>query len=179
MKKVLKVIGVLLLLIIAFVLIAGIFVSKVYHLERDITINAPRDTVWNNVSSLRAMMKWSPWTDPDPNVQLTYEGEDGAIGSTFHWKGNKDVGSGNQTITSVDKPSSIKSHINFIEPFSGQADAYISLADVGGSTKATWGLDIKYPYPMNVMQLFVNMDDMMGKQYNTGLSRLKKLSEHQ
>jgi len=177
MKKFLKVIGIILLLIIAFVLIAGIFVSKTYHIEKDITINASRDTVWNNLSSLRAMMKWSPWTDADPNVQVTYEGQEGAVGSLYRWKGNKQVGSGNQTITKIDKPSRIETHLNFIEPFSGEADAYLNLGDAGNGTKVTWGFDTKYPYPMNVMTLFINMDEMMGKQYNTGLERLKKLSE--
>lgn len=177
MKKVLKVIGVILLLIIAFVLIAGIFVSKTYHLEKSISINAPKEKVWSNVNSLQKMMKWTPFLDRDPNAQGSYEGQEGAVGSVYRWKGNKEVGEGNQTITKIDGPNSILTHLSFIEPFSGEADAYMNLTDEGGGTKATWGFDTKYAYPMNVMQLFINMDEMMGAEYDKGLSRLKKISE--
>ncbi|MEJ0104559.1 MAG: SRPBCC family protein [Bacteroidota bacterium] len=96
MKRVLKIIGVILLVIILFVLIAGIFVPKTFHLEKEITINAPRDTVWSYVSSLQGQVKWSPWPEKDPNIQASFEGQEGAVGSVYRWKGNKDVGSGNQ-----------------------------------------------------------------------------------
>ena len=177
MKKFFKVIGVILLLIIAFVLIAGIFVSKTYHLDKTITINAPKEKIWGNVSSLQQMMKWSPWLEKDPNAQTSFEGQEGTIGSVYRWRGNKDVGSGNQTITKIDRPNSIITHLTFIEPFSGEADSFINLADEGAATKVTWGFDTKYPYPMNVMQLFINMDEMMGTQYDKGLAKLKQISE--
>jgi len=177
MKKVLKIIGVILLLVIAFVLIAGIFVPKTYHLEKDITINAPTDKVWNHVNTLQALEKWSPWADIDPAMKVEHEGQPGAIGSVYRWEGNKDVGSGNQTLTKIQQPERVETHLHFIKPFKGEADSFIQLAGAGNATKVTWGFDTKYSYPMNVMQLFVDMDEMMGKQYNKGLSKLKTISE--
>src|SRR2546430_883129 len=102
MKKFLKVIGVIILLLVAFVLIAGLFVSKTYHMERDITINTSRDKVWNNVSTLHGIQKWNPWSEKDPNIQGTYEGQDGTVGAAYKWDGNKDVGSGSQVLTKVE-----------------------------------------------------------------------------
>lgn len=177
MKKFLKIIGVLLLLAIAFVLIAGLIVKKDYHIDRSITINAPKDSVWAFVNSLQKMEKWSPWLDKDSTAKTSHEGQEGAVGSIYRWDGNKDVGKGNQTITKTEAPGNIESHINFIKPFSGEADVYMHLSDTTGGTKVTWGFDTKYKYPMNVMQLFVNMDKMMGEQYDKGLSRLKALAE--
>ena len=177
MKKVLKIIVVILLLVIAFVLIAGIFVSKTYHLEKDITINAPQEKVWNNVNSLQAMEKWSPWTDIDPNMKISHEGQQGTVGSVYRWEGNRDAGSGNQTITKLQQPARVETHLNFIKPFKGEADTYIVLDGAENGTKVSWGFDTRYSYPMNVMQLFIDMDDMMGKQYDKGLSKLKSLSE--
>jgi hypothetical protein len=177
MKKILKIIGVILLLAIAFVLIAGLFVPKTYHLEKDITINASRDKVWGHVNSLQQLEKWSPWVEKDPAMKVTHEGQEGAVGSVYKWDGNKNVGEGSQTLTKVQQPDRVESHLHFIEPFEGEADAFIILAEAGNSTKVTWGFDTKYSYPMNVMQLFVNMDEMMGKEYNSGLSKLKQLSE--
>src|SRR4026207_2429062 len=177
MKKILKIIGVILLLAIAFVLIAGIFVPKTYHLEKDITINAPQDKVWGNVSSLQAMEKWSPWTDIDPAMKVSHEGQPGTVGSVYRWEGNSDAGSGNQTITKLQQAERVETHLNFIKPMKGKADTYLVLAGTGNATKVTWGFDTKYSYPMNVMQLFFDMDEMMGKQYDKGLSKLKTMSE--
>jgi uncharacterized protein YndB with AHSA1/START domain len=176
MKKVLKIIGIILLVVILFILIAGVFVSKTVHLEKEITINAPRDTVWNYVSSLQGQLKWSPWPERDPDIQASFDGQEGAVGSVYRWKGNKDVGSGNQTITKIE-PGRVETHLNFIEPFSGQADAFVNLTEAGAGTKVTWGFDSRYPYPMNVMLLFINMDELIGKDYNAGLEKLKRLSE--
>jgi hypothetical protein len=177
MKKVLKIVGILVLLIIAFVLIAGLFVSKDYHFQKDMVINAPQEKVWSHINSLREMEKWSPWSSRDPNIQITYEGQDGTVGSKYHWKGNKEVGSGNMTITGIDPLKETKTQIHFIEPWEGDANSFIRLADQGGSTKVTWGFDSKTPYPMNVMHLFMNMDAMMDQDFSTGLTKLKSLSE--
>jgi len=177
MKKVLKIIGVIILLIVVFVLIAGLFVSKTYHLEKDITINAPREKVWSHVSSLREMEKWNPWREKDPNIKADFEGQDGTLGSVYNWSGNKDVGSGSQTITKLEKPDRVESHLHVIEPFEGEADAFTRLVDAGNGTKVTWGFDTKYAYPMNTMLLFIDMDGMMGKDYNNGLAKLKAICE--
>ncbi|QEC66513.1 SRPBCC family protein [Panacibacter ginsenosidivorans] len=177
MKKILKIIGVILLLVIVFVLIAGLVLPKTYHVERDITINAPREKVWDNTSTLHGLHSWSPWIEADPNVKITYEGQDGTIGAAYKWEGNSDVGMGVQTISKTEKPNSFDTHIHFIKPFDGEADSYINLSDAGSSTKVTWSLDGKYAYPMNTMQLFMNMDKMIGDKYNTGLGKLKTLCE--
>ena len=177
MKKVLKIIGVLILLAIAFVLIAGIFVPQTYHLEKDITINAPKDKVWSHVNSLQQLEKWSPWSGKDPAMKVTYEGQEGAIGSVYKWDGNSDVGEGTQTLTKVQQPDKVETHLHFIEPFEGEADAFINLVEAGNGTKVSWGFDTRYSYPMNVMQLFVDMDEMMGREYNAGLSKLKQICE--
>lgn len=177
MKKVLKFIGILIVLVIAFVLIAGLFLSKTYHVERDITINEPREKVWNNVSTLHGLHSWSPWIEADPNVKITYEGQDGAVGAAYKWEGNSEVGMGVQTISKTEKSNSFGTHIHFIKPFDGEADSHIDLTDAGSSTKATWSLDGKYSYPMNVMQLFMDMDKTIGDKYNTGLGKLKTICE--
>ncbi|WP_153800286.1 SRPBCC family protein [Foetidibacter luteolus] len=177
MKKVLKVIGIIVLALIIFVLIAGLFVSKDYHLEKNITINAPREKVWGLVNSFEQMDKWNPWKDPDPNIQISYEGQQGTVGSVYKWEGNNDVGAGNQTFTKLEPMSRTESHINFIKPFKGEADVFLQLDEVSGGTKVNWGFDTRYSYPMNTMLLFIDMDKMMGEKYDTGLARLKKLAE--
>lgn len=176
MKKFLKIIGIGIITIIAIVLITALFAPKTLHLEREITINAPKEKVWGNVNSLHALHTWSPWVEPDPNIKITYEGQDGTVGAVYKWIGNDDVGQGEQTITKIDAPNSIGSHVHFIKPFEGQADAFINLSEAGSATKVTWGFNSKYSYPMNIV-LLMNMDKMIGDTYSKGLNKLKTMCE--
>lgn len=179
MKKILKFIGIILLLLIAFVLISGLFVPKTYRMEKSILINAPREKVWSNVNSLQKLAAWSPWAVKDPNMKVQFEGKEGAVGSMYKWEGNKNVGAGSQSISRIDVPNQLETKLHFIKPFEGNADAFINLKDSANGTKASWGFQTRYAYPMNVMLLFVNMDEMMGKEYHAGLTKLKRISESQ
>ena len=175
--KVLKIIGLILLGIIVLILIAAIFAPKTVHLEREITINTTPEKIWPLVANFRNHTRWSPFIKKDPNLSLIYEGKDGTVGSVYSWEGNREVGSGRQTMTKLEEPRRVESHLNFIEPFEGEADAFIVLTPVGSSTKTVWGFDSKYAYPMNAMLLFMNFDDMLGKDYSQGLAKLKELAE--
>jgi len=179
MKTVLKVIGLLLLGIIAFILIAGIFIDKDYHFERSVTIDAPREIVWNNVSSLSALNSWSPWMERDPQMEHSISGTDGTVGATHSWKGNKDVGSGSQTILELVPQEKVRTGLKFMEPMESEAFAFLNLSDEGNGTKVTWGFDSEYTYPFNTLCLFVDMDKYMDADYSAGLAKLKALSEKQ
>jgi len=179
MKKVLKIVGILILLVIVFVLVAAIFLPKTVHLEREVSINASPEKIWPLVSNFRNHTKWSPFIKKDPDVILTYEGADATVGSVYAWKGNREVGSGRQTLTKLVEPRRVESHLNFIEPFEGEAEAFMILTPAGAVTKTVWGFDSKYPYPMNAMLMFVDIDGMLGKDYSDGLSKLKQLAESQ
>lgn len=178
MKKLFKILGLIILLLLAFVLVTGIFVEKKVHLERSVVINAPKEKVWSHVNTLHGMHDWNPWRELDPNMQISYKGnQDGTPGAVYEWKGNSEVGSGTQTIASVTAPDNIKTDMHFTEPFDALAEAFINVADGGDATKVTWGFDTEYKYPMNTMLLFVNMDKSLGSDFSRGLEKLKVLCE--
>ena len=140
MKKALKYAGIIFLLMVAFVLVAGLFVKKNYHLERSVSINATHDSVWNYVCTLSNMQKWSPWLDLDPHVQTSIQGTDGTAGAVYTWNGNKDVGSGTQTITKIQPQQLVETHLHFLKPVDGEADTFTRLVNEAGATKVTWVL---------------------------------------
>jgi len=174
--KALKYIAIALGALVVLLLIVALFVPKDFNYEKSITINAPIDTVWVNVNSLSALDKWSPWNDHDPVMKKDMKGKDGNVGAVQSWESSI-VGSGSQTIAAVEKPTLFETELNFYKPYKSHGKAYIKLVSQGTSTKATWGMTGNMPYPMNVMTLFMNMDKNMGKDWNHGLSKLKKLSE--
>lgn len=177
MKKVLKGIGILLLAAILFVLIAGLFVPKDYHFERSIVIQAPREIIWQNISQFRNFEKWDPWSSKDPAMSRTIEGTDGTVGAVYRWKGNKEVGSGSQTIMALDPTNHVDISLKFKEPYSSEAKVFYNLQDTISAIKVTWGFNSEFPYPFNTFRIFMNMDKMMDADFSKGLANLKAISE--
>jgi hypothetical protein len=174
--KLLKYLGLGLLALVLLVLVVALFVPKEFVYEKSIAINAPIDSVWINAGSLTAMDKWSPWNDHDPNMKKELTGVDGTVGAKQSWDG-KVVGIGSQTITNVQKPMLFETSLDFKTPRESHGKGYVKLLANGATTNATWGMTGSMPYPFNVMILFMNMEKTMGKDWDLGLSRLKKLSE--
>ena len=162
--------------VIAVLLIAGLFIPKELHVERSIVINAPHNVIHEQVSSLQKINEWSPWKDYDSEMKVRYEGKDGEVGSVSHWEGNEDVGKGSQEIISITEDK-IETKVNFIEPWESKMVATYTLEQEEEGIKVTWGSDGENPYPLNVFSLFMNMDEMIGKDFEKGLVRLKEVSE--
>ncbi len=174
--KILKIIGIVLGTIVALILIVALFVPKSFTYEKTITINAPIDSVWKNVNSLSALDKWSPWNDHDPNMKKEISGVDGTIGAIQSWESDI-VGWGSQTIENIQAPTLFETKLDFIKPHESHGNAYVKLVSEGSSTKATWGMTGKMPYPLNIMNLIMNMEKQMGADWDNGLSKLKMLCE--
>jgi len=178
--KIIKKILLGIVLIIALLLVAGLFMRKDYMVERDIVIKKPNQVVFDYVKILKNQQNYSTWTNSDPNTKITYTGTDGTVGAVSAWSGNKDVGKGEQEIKKITEGQRIDVELRFIEPFEGRADAYfITEAIDSTQTKIKWGIKGEDKYPMNIMQLFINYDDMMGTQFEAGLKNLKTVLEKQ
>lgn len=176
--RILKRILLVLAVIIVLALVVAAFVEGKIKYEKSIEINAPIEKVWDNVSSLSAMDKWSPWNSKDSAMKRTMYGSDGAPGSKFCWESEKkDVGKGCQTLISRHKPNRVDTELKFLTPYESEAKAYVTLAPSGGGTKATWGFTSEVPYPFRIMNLFTNMDKMLDPDYTAGLKKLKEISE--
>lgn len=175
--KVLKYLGFGLLAVVLLVLVVALFVPKTFVYEKSVVINAPIDSVWVNTNSLSALDKWSPWNDHDPNMKKWSTGVDGTVGAVQGWDGEV-VGSGSQTIKTIQKPTLFETKLDFLKPHESHGEAYVKLVAEGSGTKATWGMSGSMPYPFNVMILFMNMEKSMGKDWDNGLAKLKSLSEN-
>jgi len=176
--KIVKYLGVGLLGIIVLVLVVALFVSKDMVYEKSISIDAPIETVWENTNSLADMDKWNPWDEKDPTMVKGFSGVDGTIGAMQSWDSEvKEVGKGQQTIARIEAPSLFETELVFYTPYESEAIGYVKLEVEGEGTKATWGFQSEMPYPFNVMALFTDMEDMMGEDWNKGLTKLKNISE--
>lgn len=174
--RILKILLFFILAIVGIALIAALFIDKNYKVEKEIVINKPKQEVFDYLKYLKNQDQFSYWASLDKNMQKTYTGTDGTVGFISAWKGNKDVGQGEQEIVGIKEGERLDYALRFKEPMESNSNAYITTEDAGaGQTKVKWAIYGKSNYPMNIMNPM--MDGMMGKDLTTGLANLKALLE--
>jgi hypothetical protein len=172
LKKILIVLGI----IIAIPLVVALFMKKEYIVERSTEINRPTGDVFNYVKHLKNHDNFTVWSKMDPDMVKEFRGEDATVGFVSAWDSQKeDVGKGEQEISKITEGQSIETELRFIKPFESKAQSAMITEPAGpNQTKVRWNFQGKMPYPMNFMLLFMNMDDMLGKDLQQGLDNLKK-----
>jgi len=179
MKKFFKVTGLILLSLVAIILLIAAFVKKDYAVERSITLNMPKQVVYDYVKYLKNQNTFSVWAKIDPTMKVEYRGTDGTVGFVSAWDSPvKQAGKGEQEITKMEEGKRIDYEIRFLEPMKSTDYAYIVFDSVNDSTtNVAWGFFGKMKYPMNTMLLFMDMDKMLGKDLDGGLHNLKAILE--
>ncbi len=164
--------------IIAALLLAGLIISKEIKATKEIVINKPKDEVFNYIKYLKNQQNYSKWATLDPNIKNEFHGTDGRPGFVNHWVGNKKVGEGEQEITAIEEGKALHTDLRFIKPFKSFAKSTMTTEAIdANSTKVSWGFESQMNYPMNIMKVFMNMSEMIGKDFSTGLVNLKTILE--
>lgn len=178
MKLILKILGVI-VVVIVLILVVALFTKKEYTVQREITINKPRQQVFDYVKLVRNQLNYNKWWQMDPNVKTDFRGTDGTVGFVAAWDSDKkEAGKGEQEIKHISEGESIDWELRFIRPFEGIADTRMTTTSLGeNQTKVTWTFNGKMKYPMNAMLLFMNMDKMLGKDLEASLTSLKTILE--
>ena len=168
---------IILALAIAVVLMLALRKPDTFRVQRAATIDAPPERIFPLISDFRQWTAWSPWEDWDPDLQRNYSGAASGQGAVYQWKGNRNVGSGRMEILDAPPPERIVIKLDFISPFEAHNTAEFTLLPQGGSTNVTWLMHGPAPLMSKVMQVFMNMDNMIGKDFAAGLARLKRVAE--
>ncbi|MCD0476587.1 SRPBCC family protein [Flavobacterium sp. EDS] len=168
-----------LLSIVMLGLIVALFLPNEFHVEREVTINKPKDSVFNYIKYLKNQNNFSVWARLDPAMKKTFSGTDGTVGAVFGWNSNdKNVGKGEQEIKKIIPGERLEYELRFEAPMESTDRAYMTTEEVTpAQTKVKWGFDGRSPYPMNLMLAFMNIDQILGEQLETGLQNLKVIQE--
>ena len=177
MFETLVIIAIILAIVIAAVLIMAAAKPDTFRVERSAIVNAPADRVFPLIADFREWLKWSPWEGRDPALKRTYSGADRGKGAVYAWDGNKNVGSGRMEILEVTSPSNIVIKLDFLKPFEAHNTAEFTMQPQGGATNIVWVMHGPAPFMSKVMQVFMNFDRMIGKDFEMGLANLKTISE--
>jgi len=159
---------------LALVILLAVIAPKTYNVYRAIEIAKPKAEVFEYLRYLEKQREWSPWEKRDPNMEHKFTGTDGSVGAISYWKGNKDVGEGEQEITKIEEGKRIEGELRFFKPWKSQSDCYLEVEETSlGHTEVTWGFSGRNKFPMSIMMLFMSMDKMVGKDFEEGLASLK------
>jgi hypothetical protein len=170
-------IALLVLVAIAAALIAAARRPDIFRVKRSVLIQAPAGKIYPLISDLRRFNGWNPYAKKDPAIRSEYRGPDNEPGATFHFDGNRNVGKGSISIVDVSAPNKVTMSLDMTAPFDCHYLIEFSLIPAGTSTEVTWSMQGRSPFFAKLMGLFCNMENMVGRDFETGLADLKAQAE--
>ncbi len=145
-----------------------------YEVTRNAVIPAPAEDIFPLVNSFHEWTKWSPWESVDPAMERSYTGSESGVGAKYAWSGNRKAGSGTMEIVESTEPGSIKIRLEFTKPFKAVNPTSFTFTPSGSGTKVTWTMTGENKGIGKIFALFMNMDKMVGTDFEKGLSALAR-----
>jgi len=143
-----------------------------YEVTRSAVIPAPAEDIFPLVNSFREWTKWSPWESVDPAMERSYSGTESGVGAKYAWSGNRKAGSGTMEIVDTAEPRNIKIRLEFTKPFKAVNPTSFTFTPSGDGTQVTWTMTGENKGIGKVFALFMNMDKMVGADFEKGLASL-------
>ena len=175
------IIAVVLAVAIAIVLVLAATKPDTFSVQRAAMVKAPPESIFPLINDFHRWGTWSPYENKDPAMKRSYSGAESGKGAVYAWDGNKHVGSGRMEILDASAPSKIVIKLDFFTPFEGHNTAEFTMLPQGDATSVTtnvtWLMHGPARFMSKVMQVFMNLDNMVGKDFEIGLANLKRLTE--
>jgi uncharacterized protein YndB with AHSA1/START domain len=150
-----------------------------FRVERSTTIAAPVDVVFPLINDFHQWAKWSPWEKRDLNMKKTFEGAPSGTGAVYAWTGNDQVGEGRMTLTDSKPNERVLIKLEFIKPFAATNQTEFTLSPAAGTTGVTWAMSGNKNFMSKAFSLVMNMDKMIGGDFDKGLVQLKQQAEQE
>jgi Polyketide cyclase / dehydrase and lipid transport len=165
--------------ILTLMLMVAALSKKSYALERTIVVNKNKADTFYFVTSLQNQDRFSKWANLDPAMKKEYVGIDRSVGFISKWEStHKQVGQGEQEITNIVDGERMECELRFLKPMRAVAQAYFTVTEISeNQTKVTWGFTSRMPYPFNIFLIIMNMEKMLGNDFEEGLVTMKRLLE--
>jgi hypothetical protein len=173
----LKIIAIVVAVVIAAVLILAATRPDTFTVQRSAEIKAPAEKIFPLINDFHNWGQWSPYEKLDPAMQRNFSDPASGVGASYAWSGNAKAGAGNMKITASVPASKIALDLNFSKPFVAHNFVEFTFEPRGDFTRVTWAMRGPVPYMAKIMHMFVNMDKMVGGDFETGLANLKSIAE--
>jgi hypothetical protein len=177
MFETIAIVAVVTAIAIATILILATTKPDTFSVQRATMVKAPPEKIFPLINDFHQWGTWSPYENKDPAMKCTYSGAASGKGAVYAWDGNTNVGSGRMEILDALGPTKIVIKLDFFTPFEGHNTAEFTMLPLGDATGVTWLMHGPSPFIGKIMHVFINMDRMIGKDFEIGLANLKKLTE--
>jgi len=164
-------------LAVAVVLVLALLQPGEVHVERQTEIAATPAAVYGRINDLHRFTEWSPWAKLDPAMKTSFEGPSSGVGASYSWSGNRNVGKGRLTITDSLPDAQVGMRLEFIEPFAATNQVLFTLSPSAGGTRVSWAMSGRNDFMSKLGSVFIDVEDMLGGEFETGLASLKALAE--
>lgn len=171
-----KILLVLILLIAGFAVFVALQPAD-FRIERSGRMAAPPATAFAQVNDFRKWEAWSPWAKRDPSMKQTYEGASSGTGAVYLWAGNNEVGEGRMTIIESKPDELIRIKLEFLKPWQATNEAIFTFKPEGDQTVVNWAMVGKNDFMGKAFCLFMDMDKMVGGDFEKGLAQMKTAAE--
>lgn len=148
-----------------------------YRIARSTVIQTSPEGVFPLVNDFRNWSQWSPWEKLDPNMKKTFSGAESGKGSSYSWVGNSDAGEGRMTLEESNPNERIGIKLEFIKPFESVSTTTFQFKPEGQATAVTWEMSGENGFVEKAFGLFMDMDEMVGSDFEKGLAQLKSVAE--
>lgn len=172
----LKILLIILAVLTAVIAIGAEFLPNTYTVSRSTTIKASDSVVYQNVVNFHNFLKWNPWSRMEPTAVVKISGDIGNPGHLYEWAGTE-LGIGHMQLQEVKPYSDAEILLTFEEPFESDAQNHFTFEKVRGGTRVTWSMKDQSDAILDKW-MYLTMDNMMGKDFESGLKNLKEMSEH-
>lgn len=168
----------LLVAIILIVLVLASMKPDNFRIARSIAVNAPPEKIYALIEDFHRWTEWSPWEKLDPELKRTYRGAAHGNGAIYEWDSKTSkAGAGRMTITGTQPPNKVTLLLEFLRPFQATNSAVFTMEPQGSTTNVSWSMTGSSPFMVKIMHVFMNMDAMVGKDFDAGLTAIKAIAE--
>ncbi len=163
--------------LVVLVLVVAALRPADFRIERSISVTAPAALAFGQINDLRKWQEMSPYVKLDPVATYSFDGPTAGVGATMAWYGNSRLGVGRITITDSRPNELVRFRLEFEKPFTCTNTAEFTFKPTGGQTTVTWAMFGQHAFMGKVMGLVINMDKMIGREFEAGLANLKAIVE--
>jgi uncharacterized protein YndB with AHSA1/START domain len=177
MLKVILIVVACLIVVVAAILGFAATKPNTFRVQRTASIKAAPEKVFAYINDFHSWGAWSPYEKLDPAMKKTLSGAASGKGTVYEWEGNSKAGKGRMEITESSVPNEITIQLDFMKPFEAHNFAEFTMVPNGDVTEVTWAMRGPNLFVGKVMSIFLDMDNLIGKDFETGLANLKALTE--
>lgn len=148
-----------------------------FHIERSVAVAALPEQIFPLINDFHSWTGWSPYEKLDPKMNKVYSGSENGPGAIYEWQGNSKAGAGRIEIIKTSEPIRVSMTLDMYKPIKGSNKVVFSMTPADDGTIVTWAMDGKNSFIMKVVGQFIDMDKMIGRDFEEGLINIKTLVE--